>query len=282
MKCLKGTALDTNTNKCVLYDANGNFQNADDTNLIKSYYSASPSTIIIPTSNTDSKSVSKLSEVPSVLNSVFFFGILNTCLFLLPLGIQSNYVLIILLTLCLIELVLNVNLYYICSSDKHNSTFKNDEYSMTYNIGTSVLSILCIIALYLMNDDNDDDNSKRKSTRMTENDEDVEDDENIHLLKNDPLFKKQVQVLATEKELEERHAQLHEHKDMMKRLEDLRQKNIEIEAEQELQRKNKHSTRPFTPESTEFTPRRTRDVTTRYTDGRRRPIISEPELRPRR
>ena len=278
VKCLKGTALDTNTNKCVLYDANGNFQNADDTNLIKSYYSASPSTIIIPTSNTDSKSVSKLSEVPSVLNSVFFFGILNTCLFLLPLGIQSNYVLIILLTLCLIELVLNVNLYYICSSDKHNSTFKNDEYSMFYNIGTSVLSISCIIALYLMNDDNDE----KKSTRTTEHDEDVEDDENIHLLKNDPLFKKQVQVLATEKELEERHAQLHEHKDMMKRLEDLRQKNIEIEAEQELQRKNKHSTRPFTPESTEFTPRRTRDVTTRYTDGRRRPIISEPELRPRR
>ena len=277
VKCLKGTALDTNTNKCVLYDANGNFQNADDTNLIKSYYSASPSTIIIPTSNTDSKSVSKLSEVPSVLNSVFFFGILNTCLFLLPLGIQSNYVLIILLTFCLIELVLNVNLYYICSSDKHNSTFKNDEYSMTYNIGTNVLSIVCIIALYLMNDDNDE----KKGTRTTEYDEDVEDDENIHHLR-DPLFKKQVEVLATQKELEERRAQLHDNIDNMKQLEHLRQRNVEIAAEQELQRKNRHSTRPFTPESTEFTPRRTNDVTTRYTDGRRRPIISEPEIRPRR
>jgi len=158
---------------------------------------------------------------------------------------------------------------------------------MTYNIGTSVLSILCIIALYLMNDDNDDDNSKRKSTRMTENDEDVEDDENIHHLR-DPLFKKQVEVLATQKELEEQHAQLHENIDMMKRLEDLRQKNIEIAAEQELQRKN----RPITPESTEFTPRRTRDVKTRYSNRppegppvphlRGQPLQPKPELRPRR
>ena len=203
VKCLKGTALDTNTNKCVLYDANGNFQNADDTNLIKSYYSASPSTIIIPTSNTDSKSVSKLSEVPSVLNSVFFFGILNTCLFLLPLGIQSNYVLIILLTFCLIELVLNVNLYYICSSDKHNSTFKNDEYSMTYNIGTSVLSILCIIALYLMNDDNDDDNSKNNGIRTTDDDEFAEDDD----LLPHKLVEGHVELLKATK-LAEEHKQL--------------------------------------------------------------------------
>jgi len=162
---------------------------------------------------------------------------------------------------------------------------------MTYNIGTSVLSILCIIALYLMNDDNDDDNSKKKGTRTAENDEDVEDDENIHHLR-DPLFTKQVEVLATQKELEEQRAQLHEHIDTMKRLQDLRQRNIEIEAEQELQRKNKHSTRPITPESTEFTPRRTRDVTTRYSNRppegppvphvRGQPLQPKPELRPRR
>jgi len=145
---------------------------------------------------------------------------------------------------------------------------------MTYNIGTSVLSILCIIALYLMNDDNDDDNSKKKGTRTAENDEDVEDDENIHHLR-DPLFKKQVEVLATQKELEVQRAQLHEHIDNMKQLHDLRQKNIEIEAEKELQKKNKLST----PESTEFThtPRRKRDVPTRNSDGRRGPIISEQD-----
>ena len=130
-----------------------------------------------------------------------------------------------------------------------------------------------------MNDDNDDDNSKKKGTRTAENDEDVEDDENIHLLKKDPLFKKEVEVLATRKAVEEQQAQLHEHIDSMKQLQDLRQRDIEIAAEQERQRKNKHSTRPFTPESTEFThtPRRTRDVPTRNSDGRRGPIISEQD-----
>ena len=144
VKCLSGTAFNTNTNKCVKYDTNGNAVNSDDTNMIKTYYSASPSDMIIPTKNTEYKPASKLTEIPSVLNSVMAFGIFNTILFSLLFFNRSKNTLLIVLILCLIELVLNVNLYYICSSDKYNSNLKSDVYSVSYNVAMNVLSLLCI------------------------------------------------------------------------------------------------------------------------------------------
>ena len=184
VKCLSGTAFNTNTNKCVKYDSNGSVMNSDDTNIIKTYYSASPSTILIPT---ESKPSSKLTEIPSILHSVFVFSILNTVLFVLP---KSKYTLLILLTLCLIELVLNVNLYYICSSDKYNSNFKNDEYSISYNIAMNVLSLLCIIYLLYTTMDNDDDSKEKVHHKTKQNTEEEYENTDLQQSTQDILQQK--------------------------------------------------------------------------------------------
>ena len=241
VKCLSGTAFNTNTKKCVKYDTNGNAVNSDDTNMIKTYYSASPSDIIIPTKNTEYKPASKLTEIPSVLNSVMAFGIFNTILFSLLFFNRSKNTLLIVLILCLIELVLNVNLYYICSSDKYNSNLKSDVYSVFYNVAMNVLSLLC--TFYLLYTMDGDDSTKIVHHETEENNENTYN----NLVHNpDELVNKHVQFFKSKYAAEENLRLAKEHKEDLDVLHKQYMENIKEHAKQKFENENDSRRKPQT------------------------------------
>ena len=190
------------------------------------------------------KPSSKLTEIPSILNSVMVLGILNTILFLLPMIPMLNgskYTLLILLTLCLIELVLNVNLYYICSSDKYNSNLKSDVYSVFYNVAMNVLSLLC--TFYLLYTMDGDDSTKIVHHETEENNENTYN----NLVHNpDELVNKHVQFFQSKYAAEENLRLAKEHKEDLDVLHKQYMENIKEHAKQKFENENDSRRKPQT------------------------------------